>query len=127
MLDPALRGPSRAAACATELSMNAPGSRHGSCPRYVIPFRTAGTRTRIRVPVPPEQLAIAFRRTASSRDPGEERRLLQSEPDTFIPDERRPRASDCAAAEPGQGGRGAPGQWSASRIPAAGGVSRSDE
>src|SRR5439155_20041575 len=63
------------------------------------------------------------RRTASSRDPVEVRRLLQRDADTFIAVKRRTRASDCAAAESGQSGEGASRWWTASRIPAAGGVS----
>src|SRR2546422_9417821 len=47
------------------------------------------------------------RRTASSRDPVEVRRLLQRDADTFIAVERRTQASDCAAAESGQSGEGA--------------------
>src|SRR5438094_8122113 len=62
------------------------------------------------------------RRTASSRDPVEVRRLLQRDADTFIAVERRTQASDCAAAESGQSGEGAARRWAASRIPAADGV-----
>src|SRR5947208_7804778 len=62
------------------------------------------------------------RRTASSRDPVEVRRLLQRDADTFIAVERRTQASDCAAAESGQSGEGAARRWTASRIPAAGGM-----
>src|SRR5437660_11666324 len=62
------------------------------------------------------------RRTASSRDPDEVRRLLQRDADTLIAVERRTQASDCAAAEPGQGGEGAARRWTSSRIPAAGGM-----
>ena len=62
------------------------------------------------------------RRTASSRDPVEVRRLLQRDTDTFIAVERRTQASDCAAAESGQSGEGAARRWTASRIPAAGGM-----
>jgi len=45
----------------------------------------------------------------------------------FIAGERRTQASDCAAAEPRQCSEGAARGWAPSRIPAAGGVSRSDE
>src|SRR5262249_47461460 len=62
------------------------------------------------------------RRTASSRDPVKVRRLLQRDADAFIAVERRTEASDCAAAESGQGGEGAARRWAASRIPAAGGM-----
>src|SRR6266516_6952850 len=62
------------------------------------------------------------RRTASSRDPVEVRRLLQRDADTFIAVQRRTQASDCAAAESGQSGEGAARRWTASRIPAAGGM-----
>src|SRR2546427_4548976 len=62
------------------------------------------------------------RRTASSRDPLEVRRLLQRDADTFIAVERRTEASDCAAAESGQSREGAARRWTASRIPAAGGM-----
>src|SRR3989441_1500038 len=62
------------------------------------------------------------RRTASSRDPVKVRRLLQRDADTFIAVERRTQASDCAAAESGQSGEGAARRWTASRIPAAGGM-----
>ena len=40
----------------------------------------------------------------------------------FIAVERRTQASDCAAAESGQSGEGAARRWTASRIPAAGGM-----
>src|SRR6266581_9133542 len=62
------------------------------------------------------------RRTASSRDPVEVRRLLQRDADTFIAVERRTRASDCAATESGQSGEGAARRRTASRIPAARGM-----
>src|SRR5262249_34465650 len=62
------------------------------------------------------------RRTASSRNPVEVRRLLQRDADTFIAVERRTQASACAAAESGQSGEGAARRWTASRIPAAGGM-----
>src|SRR5947209_18854978 len=62
------------------------------------------------------------RRTVSARDPVEVRRLLQRDADTFIAVERRTQASDCAAAESGQSGEGAARRWTASRIPAAGGM-----
>src|SRR5437879_8444016 len=62
------------------------------------------------------------RRTASSRDPVEVRRLLQRDADTFIAVERRTQASDGAAAESGQSGESAARRWTASRIPAAGGM-----
>src|SRR2546425_6702961 len=62
------------------------------------------------------------RRTASSRDSVEVRRLLQRDADTFIAVERRTQASGCAAAESGQSGEGAARRWTASRIPAAGGM-----
>src|SRR5262249_13221366 len=64
------------------------------------------------------------RRTASSRNPVEVRRLLQRDADTFIAVERRTQASACAAAESGQSGEGAARRWTASRIPAAGGMRR---
>src|SRR2546425_8412717 len=41
----------------------------------------------------------------------------------FRSSKRRTQASDCAAAEPGQGGEGAARRWTASRVPATGGVS----
>src|SRR5438093_4912309 len=62
------------------------------------------------------------RRTASSKDPVEVRRLLQRDADTFIAVERRTEAWDCAATESGQSGEGAARRWTASRIPAAGGM-----
>src|SRR5438132_547120 len=61
-------------------------------------------------------------RTASSRDSVEVRRLLQRDADTFIAVERRSQASDGAAAESGQSGESAARRWTASRIPAAGGM-----
>src|SRR5215510_13595161 len=60
--------------------------------------------------------------TASSRNPVEVRRLLQRDADTFIAVEGRTQASDCAAAESGQSGEGAARRWTASRIPATGGM-----
>src|SRR2546425_12759844 len=41
----------------------------------------------------------------------------------FRSSKRRTQASDCAAAESGQSGEGAARRWTASRVPAAGGVS----
>src|SRR5207245_7368186 len=61
-------------------------------------------------------------RTASSRDSVEVGQLLQRDADTFIAVERRTQASDCAAAESGQSGESAARRWTASRIPAAGGM-----
>src|SRR4029450_6156125 len=58
------------------------------------------------------------RRTAPSRNPVEVRRLLQRDADTFIAVERRTQAS----SESGQSGEGAARRWTASRIPAAGGM-----
>ena len=69
-----------------------------------------------------ERVIGSIRRTASSRDPVEVHRLLQRDADTFIAVERRTQASDCAAAESGQSGEGAARRWTASRIPAAGGM-----
>src|SRR2546425_7896190 len=63
------------------------------------------------------------RRTASARDPVEVRRLLQRHADTLISGKGRSRTSECAAAEPGQGGGNATCGWTPSRIPPAGGVS----
>src|SRR5437870_7510088 len=62
------------------------------------------------------------RRTASSRDPVEVRRLLQRDGHTLVAVEGRAEASDCAAAESGQSREGAARRWTASRIPAAGGM-----
>src|SRR5207249_6702439 len=69
-----------------------------------------------------ERVIGSIRRTASSRDPVEVRRLLQRDADTLIAVKRRTRASQCAVAEPGQRGEGAARRWTASRIPAARGV-----
>src|SRR2546425_9573007 len=62
------------------------------------------------------------RRTASSRDPVEVRRLLQRDAPALVAVERRTEASDCAAAESGQSREGAGRRGNASRIPAAGGM-----
>jgi hypothetical protein len=70
---------------------------------------------------------VGDRRTASAGDPVEVRRLLQRDPDPLIVGQGRTRATECAAAEPGQGGGGAPRGWAPSRIPPASGVSRSGE
>src|SRR5438034_11238072 len=67
------------------------------------------------------------RRTASDGDPVEVRRLLQRDPDTLIVGQGRARATECAAAEPGQGDGGATRGWAPSRIPPESGVSRSDK
>src|SRR5437762_5129353 len=53
------------------------------------------------------------------------RSLLQRDPDPLIVGQGRTRATECAAAEPGQCGGGAPRGWAPSRIPPASGVSRS--
>ena len=45
-------------------------------------------------------------------------------PDPLILGQGRTRATECAAAEPGQGGGGAPRGWAPSRIPPASGVSQ---
>src|SRR2546426_7441991 len=51
--------------------------------------------------------------------PVEVRRLLQRDPDPLIVGQGRTRTTECAAAEPGQGGGGAPRGWAPSRIPPA--------
>src|SRR2546422_3852729 len=55
----------------------------------------------------------------------EVRGLLQRDPDPLIVGQGRTRATECAGAEPGQCGGGAPRGWAPSRIPPASGVSRS--
>ncbi len=55
------------------------------------------------------------------------RRLLQRDTDTLIAGQGCARAAECAATDSGKGGGGATRRWAPSRIPAAGGVSRSDE
>src|SRR5437870_6945999 len=71
-----------------------------------------------------EALEELDRRTASAGDPVEVRGLLQRDPDPLIVGQGRTRATECAAAEPGQGGGGAPRGWAPSRIPPASGVSQ---
>src|SRR2546426_5908486 len=66
-------------------------------------------------------------RTPSDGDPGGVRRLLQQDSDPLTVDQGRTRATERAAAKPGQGGGGATPGWTPSRIPPESGVSRSDE
>src|SRR6266566_2658188 len=66
--------------------------------------------------------AVEARPDCLAGDGVEVRRLLQRDADTFIAVQRRTQASDCAAAESGQSGEGAARRWTASRIPAAGGM-----
>src|SRR5438552_8271083 len=67
---------------------------------------------------------VVIRERSSPGDPVEVRRLLQWDPDPLIVGQGRTRATECAAAEPGQGGGGAPRGWAPSRIPPASGVSQ---
>src|SRR5437879_4277227 len=52
---------------------------------------------------------------------------LPRDPDQLIVGQGPTRDTECAAAEPGEGGGGAPRGWAPSRIPPASGVSRWDE
>src|SRR2546427_1675352 len=67
---------------------------------------------------------VVIRERSSPGDPVEVRRLLQWDPDPLIVGQGRTRATECAAAEPGQGGGGAPRGWAPPRIPPASGVSQ---